>query len=80
MKNSLLLLFFGLFIAFSGRAHKDLAIPVSKKIEGFLVDFKTKSEVEDVEVRSDCRSSVSGVNGSVTSVTVTQCQRFRVDG
>ncbi len=58
MKNSLLLLFFGLFIAFSGRAHKDLAIPVSKKIEGFLVDFKTKSEVEEVEVQ--LKSAVTG--------------------
>jgi cellulose synthase/poly-beta-1,6-N-acetylglucosamine synthase-like glycosyltransferase len=58
MKNSLLLLFFGLFIAFSGLAHKDLAIPVSKKIEGFLVDFKTKSEVEEVEVQ--LKSAVTG--------------------
>jgi cellulose synthase/poly-beta-1,6-N-acetylglucosamine synthase-like glycosyltransferase len=58
MKNSLLLLFFGLFISFSGRAHKDLAIPVSKKIEGFLVDFKTKSEVEEVEVQ--LKSAVTG--------------------
>ena len=58
MKNSLLLLFFGLFIAFSGRAHKDLSIPVSKKIEGFLVDFKTKSEVEEVEVQ--LKSAVTG--------------------
>jgi hypothetical protein len=51
MKNSLLLLFFGLTIAFSGLANKDLAIPVSKKIEGYLVDFKTKAEVEEVEVQ-----------------------------
>ncbi|MCE2864117.1 MAG: glycosyltransferase [Flavobacteriia bacterium] len=58
MKNSLLLLFFGLFIAFSSHAHKDLAIPVSKKIEGFLVDFKTKSEVEEVEVQ--LKSAVTG--------------------
>jgi len=58
MKNSLLLLFFGLFIAFSSHAHKDLAIPVSKKIEGFLVDFKTKSEVEEVEVH--LKSAVTG--------------------
>ena len=58
MKNSLLLLFFGLVIAFSSHAHKDLAIPVSKKIEGFLVDFKTKSEVEEVEVQ--LKSAVTG--------------------
>ncbi|MEY4596669.1 MAG: hypothetical protein RLZZ506_1089, partial [Bacteroidota bacterium] len=58
MKNSLLLLFFGLFIAFSSHAHKDLAIPVYKKIEGFLVDFKTKSEVEEVEVQ--LKSAVTG--------------------
>jgi cellulose synthase/poly-beta-1,6-N-acetylglucosamine synthase-like glycosyltransferase len=58
MKNSLILLFFGLFIAFSSRAHKDLGIPVSKKIEGFLVDFKTKSEVEEVEVQ--LKSAVTG--------------------
>ena len=50
MKNSLLLLVFGLSMAFTTQASKDLAIPVSKKIEGFLVDFKTKSEVEEVEV------------------------------
>ncbi|MEY3270180.1 MAG: hypothetical protein RIS89_276, partial [Bacteroidota bacterium] len=49
---------FGLFIAFSSHAHKDLAIPVSKKIEGFLVDFKTKSEVEEVEVQ--LKSAVTG--------------------
>jgi cellulose synthase/poly-beta-1,6-N-acetylglucosamine synthase-like glycosyltransferase len=58
MKNSLLLLVFGLSIAFAGHAHKDLAIPVSKKIEGFLVDFKTKSEVEEVEVQ--LKSAVTG--------------------
>lgn len=51
MKNSLLLLFLGLTIAFSGLANKDLSIPVSKKIEGYLVDFKTKAEVEEVEVQ-----------------------------
>ena len=58
MKNSLLLLVFGLSIAFAGHAHKDLAIPVSKKIEGFLVDFKTKSDVEEVEVQ--LKSLVTG--------------------
>jgi cellulose synthase/poly-beta-1,6-N-acetylglucosamine synthase-like glycosyltransferase len=58
MKNSLLLLVFGLSLAFSTRASKDLAIPVSKKIEGFLVDFKTKSEVEEVEVQ--LKSAVTG--------------------
>jgi cellulose synthase/poly-beta-1,6-N-acetylglucosamine synthase-like glycosyltransferase len=58
MKNSLLLIVFGLSIAFAGHAHKDLAIPVSKKIEGFLVDFKTKSEVEEVEVQ--LKSAVTG--------------------
>ena len=58
MKNSLLLLVFGLSLAFTTRASKDLAIPVSKKIEGFLVDFKTKSEVEEVEVQ--LKSAVTG--------------------
>ncbi|MEY4894883.1 MAG: hypothetical protein RL751_1705 [Bacteroidota bacterium] len=58
MKNSLLLLVFGLSLAFSTHASKDLAIPVSKKIEGFLVDFKTKSEVEEVEVQ--LKSAVTG--------------------
>ncbi len=58
MKNSLLLLVFGLLLAFSTHASKDLAIPVSKKIEGFLVDFKTKSEVEEVEVQ--LKSAVTG--------------------
>lgn len=58
MKNSLLLLVFGLSIAFVGHANKDLAIPVSKKIEGFLVDFKTKSDVEEVEVQ--LKSAVTG--------------------
>jgi cellulose synthase/poly-beta-1,6-N-acetylglucosamine synthase-like glycosyltransferase len=58
MKNSLLLLVFGLSIAFAGHANKDLAIPVSKKIEGFLVDFKTKSDVEEVEVQ--LKSAVTG--------------------
>jgi cellulose synthase/poly-beta-1,6-N-acetylglucosamine synthase-like glycosyltransferase len=45
-------------LAFSTHASKDLAIPVSKKIEGFLVDFKTKSEVEEVEVQ--LKSAVTG--------------------
>ena len=58
MKNSLLLLVFGLSMAFTTHASKDLAIPVSKKIEGFLVDFKTKSEVEEVEVQ--LKSAVTG--------------------
>jgi len=58
MKNSLLLLIFGLSLAFTTHASKDLAIPVSKKIEGFLVDFKTKSEVEEVEVQ--LKSAVTG--------------------
>ena len=58
MKNSLLLLVFGLSMAFTTHAHKDLAIPVSKKIEGFLVDFKTKSDVEEVEVQ--LKSAVTG--------------------
>jgi cellulose synthase/poly-beta-1,6-N-acetylglucosamine synthase-like glycosyltransferase len=58
MKNSLILLVFGLSIAFTGHANKDLAIPVSKKIEGFLVDFKTKSDVEEVEVQ--LKSLVTG--------------------
>jgi cellulose synthase/poly-beta-1,6-N-acetylglucosamine synthase-like glycosyltransferase len=58
MKNSLLLLVFGLSIAFTTQASKDLAIPVSKKIEGFLVDFKTKSDVEEVEVQ--LKSLVTG--------------------
>lgn len=58
MKNSLLLLVFGLSLAFSTHASKDLAIPVSKKIEGFLVDFKTKSEVDEVEVQ--LKSAVTG--------------------
>ena len=58
MKNSLLLLVFGLSLAFTTHASKDLAIPVSKKIEGFLVDFKTKSEVEEVEVQ--LKSAVTG--------------------
>ena len=58
MKNSLLLLVFGLSMAFTTQASKDLAIPVSKKIEGFLVDFKTKWEVEEVEVQ--LKSSVTG--------------------
>jgi cellulose synthase/poly-beta-1,6-N-acetylglucosamine synthase-like glycosyltransferase len=58
MKNSLLLLVFGLSMAFTTHASKDLAIPVSKKIEGFLVDFKTKSDVEEVEVQ--LKSAVTG--------------------
>ena len=58
MKNSLLLLVFGLSMAFTTQASKDLAIPVSKKIEGFLVDFKTKSDVEEVEVQ--LKSAVTG--------------------
>ncbi|MEY4893964.1 MAG: hypothetical protein RL751_774, partial [Bacteroidota bacterium] len=58
MKNSLLLLVFGLSMAFTTQASKDLAIPVSKKIEGFLVDFKTKSDVEEVEVQ--LKSLVTG--------------------
>jgi cellulose synthase/poly-beta-1,6-N-acetylglucosamine synthase-like glycosyltransferase len=45
-------------MAFTTHASKDLAIPVSKKIEGFLVDFKTKSEVEEVEVQ--LKSAVTG--------------------
>ncbi|MFM8963277.1 MAG: carboxypeptidase regulatory-like domain-containing protein, partial [Sphingomonadales bacterium] len=31
-------------------ANKTYIGPVSKKIEGFLVDYKTKAEVEEVEV------------------------------
>ena len=58
MKNSLLLLVFGLSLAFTTQASKDLAIPVSKKIEGFLVDYKTKSDVEEVEVQ--LKSLVTG--------------------
>jgi cellulose synthase/poly-beta-1,6-N-acetylglucosamine synthase-like glycosyltransferase len=58
MKNSILLLVFGLSMAFTTHASKDLAIPVSKKIEGFLVDFKTKSDVEEVEVQ--LKSAVTG--------------------
>ena len=58
MKNSLLLLVFGFSMAFTTQASKDLAIPVSKKIEGFLVDFKTKSDVEEVEVQ--LKSAVTG--------------------
>lgn len=58
MKNSLLLLVFGLSLAFTTRASKDLAIPVSKKIEGFLVDYKTKRVVEEVEVQ--LKSAVTG--------------------
>jgi cellulose synthase/poly-beta-1,6-N-acetylglucosamine synthase-like glycosyltransferase len=45
-------------MAFTTHASKDLAIPVSKKIEGFLVDFKTKSDVEEVEVQ--LKSAVTG--------------------
>jgi cellulose synthase/poly-beta-1,6-N-acetylglucosamine synthase-like glycosyltransferase len=45
-------------MAFTTQASKDLAIPVSKKIEGFLVDFKTKSDVEEVEVQ--LKSAVTG--------------------
>jgi cellulose synthase/poly-beta-1,6-N-acetylglucosamine synthase-like glycosyltransferase len=51
MKNFLLFLLFGFAFTFSGLANKDLAIPVSQKIEGFLVDYKTKAEVEEVEVQ-----------------------------
>ena len=61
MKYSLLLLFFGLFMAFSGRAHKDLLpVLVSKKIEGYLVDYKTKRAVDEVKVQL-----TSFVNGKV---------------
>jgi len=61
MKYSLLLLFFGLFMAFSGRAHKDLLpVLVSKKIEGYLVDYKTKRAVDEVKVQL-----TSLVNGKV---------------
>ncbi len=51
MKNFLLFLLFGFAFTFSGLANKDLAVPVSQKIEGFLVDYKTKAEVEEVEVQ-----------------------------
>ena len=49
MRNLLLIL--ALFLTtFSANATKE-RIQYSKKIEGFLVDYKTKSEVEEVEVQ-----------------------------
>ncbi|MFM8596128.1 MAG: carboxypeptidase-like regulatory domain-containing protein, partial [Flavobacteriales bacterium] len=49
MRN--LFIIFALFVTtFSANATKD-RIQYSKKIEGFLVDYKTKAEVEDVEVQ-----------------------------
>jgi len=48
-------------MAFSGRAHKDLLpVLVSKKIEGYLVDYKTKRAVDEVKVQL-----TSFVNGKV---------------
>lgn len=49
MNKLLLSALLSLFIS-TAFANKTYIGPVSKKIEGFLVDFKTKSEVEEVEV------------------------------
>ena len=48
--NKLLLSALLSFFISTAFANKTYIGPVSKKIEGFLVDFKTKSEVEEVEV------------------------------
>ena len=57
MNKLLLSALLSLFIS-TAFANKTYIGPVSKKIEGFLVDFKTKSEVEEVEV--ELKSLVTG--------------------
>lgn len=57
MNKLLLSALLSLFIS-TAFANKTYIGPVSKKIEGFLVDFKTKSEVEEVEVQ--LKSLVTG--------------------
>ena len=56
--NKLLLSALLSFFISTAFANKTYIGPVSKKIEGFLVDFKTKSEVEEVEVQ--LKSLVTG--------------------
>ena len=57
MNKLLLSALLSLFIS-TAFANKTYIGPVSKKIEGYLVDFKTKSDVEEVEVQ--LKSLVTG--------------------
>ena len=57
MNKLLLSALLSLFIS-TAFANKTYIAPVSKKIEGYLVDFKTKSDVEEVEVQ--LKSLVTG--------------------
>ncbi|MFM7006183.1 MAG: glycosyltransferase [Flavobacteriales bacterium] len=69
MRN--LLLIIALFLTtFSANATKE-RIQYSKKIEGFLVDYKTKSEVEEVEVQLN-----SLVTGKVYTTETDESGKF----